>query len=142
MFVPYTTPQLHDPSQPPPAPGRTQVQPDYPHIRAQGTSEPEAKGKGKNAFNTERPLDVAPAPEGRSILITTTHLSELVTGGVAVGGQPDLPEGHASMGDKIVGKAQKVIGKYTNNPELHEKGELRETGGKAAAEGRARAAHD
>ena len=35
-----------------------------------------------------------------------------------------------------------VIGKYINNPEMHEKGELRETGGKAAAEGRTRAAHD
>ena len=37
---------------------------------------------------------------------------------------------------------RQVIGKYTHNPDLHEKGELRETGGKAAAEGRARAAHD
>ena len=70
-----------------------------------------------------------------------------------------MPEGHANIGDKIVGKTQKVgftvtggrlvhltprqvIGKYTQNPDLHEKGELRETGGKAAAEGRARAAHD
>jgi hypothetical protein len=38
--------------------------------------------------------------------------------------------------------SRQVIGKYTHNPDLHEKGELRETGGKAAAEGRARAAHD
>lgn len=68
-----------------------------------------------------------------------------------------MPEGHANMGDKIVGKTQKVsfavvvrphlisrqvVGKYTHNPDLHERGELRETGGKAAAEGRARAAHD
>jgi len=79
-------------------------------------------------------------------------------GGVAIGGQSELPVGHAGLGDKIVGKTEKVrvslrsvfirlicpqvVGKYTNNPERHEKGELRETGGKAAAEGRARAAHD
>ena len=30
----------------------------------------------------------------------------------------------------------------TNNPELHEKGELRESGGKAALMGQARAPHD
>ena len=30
----------------------------------------------------------------------------------------------------------------THNPELHEKGELREAGGKLAAQGRARAPHD
>ncbi|KAF8419633.1 hypothetical protein L210DRAFT_3401495 [Boletus edulis BED1] len=93
--------------------------------RAQDQGVPEIQGR--NAFNSERPLGVTPVPEG----------------GVAIGGQPNLPEGHANMGDKIVGKAQKVVvGKYTHNPELHEKGELRETGGKAAAEGRARAAHD
>ncbi|KIJ64326.1 hypothetical protein HYDPIDRAFT_90566 [Hydnomerulius pinastri MD-312] len=82
--------------------------------------------QGKTAFNSERPLGVAPAPEG----------------GVAIGGQGNLPESQAGLGDKLVGKTQKVIGKYTNKPELHEKGELRETGGKAATEGRARATHD
>ncbi|KAF9221796.1 hypothetical protein BS17DRAFT_710360 [Gyrodon lividus] len=82
--------------------------------------------QGRTAFNSERPLGVAPTPEG----------------GVAIGGQSDLPEGHAGFGDRFIGKTQKVVGKYTNNPEMHEKGELRETGGKAAAEGRARAAHD
>ncbi len=30
----------------------------------------------------------------------------------------------------------------TKKPEMHERGELRETGGKAAATGQARAAHD
>ena len=35
-----------------------------------------------------------------------------------------------------------VAGKMTHNPELHEKGELREAGGKLAAQGRARAPHD
>jgi uncharacterized protein YjbJ (UPF0337 family) len=113
--------QLHDPAQPPPATGTTaEPGPDLVPQRAPD------QGSPRTAFNSERPLGVAPAPEG----------------GVAIGGQPNLPEGHANIGDKIVGKTQKVIGKYTHNPDLHEKGELRETGGKAAAEGRARAAHD
>lgn len=49
---------------------------------------------GENAFNTERPLNVEPAPQG----------------GVAVGGDEgaELPMGKASMGDKIIGKTQKV----------------------------------
>ncbi|KAH7882723.1 hypothetical protein F5I97DRAFT_1931333 [Phlebopus sp. FC_14] len=80
----------------------------------------------QTAFNSERPLGVAPAPEG----------------GVAIGGQANLPEGHAGLGDKIVGKTEKVIGKLSHKPDMHERGELRETGGKATAEGHARAAHD
>jgi hypothetical protein len=36
----------------------------------------------------------------------------------------------------------KVVGKVTHKPELHEKGELREAGGKAASMGDARAPHD
>jgi hypothetical protein len=64
-------------------------------------------------------------------------------GGVAVGGQSNLPASSgANFADKVIGKAEKVIGKATKNPEMHEKGELREAGGKAAAEGRARAPHD
>ncbi|KAG1767372.1 hypothetical protein EV702DRAFT_754999 [Suillus placidus] len=82
--------------------------------------------RGNTAFTSERPLGVQPTPEG----------------GVAIGGQPNLPEGHAGFSDKVIGKTQKVIGKYTKNEELHEKGELRETGGKEAALGNARAAHD
>ena len=35
-----------------------------------------------------------------------------------------------------------VIGKLSNNPELHEKGALRELGGKGAARSEARAPHD
>ncbi|KAJ8590345.1 hypothetical protein M405DRAFT_737003 [Rhizopogon salebrosus TDB-379] len=85
-----------------------------------------ASAHGNTAFTSDRPLGVQPTSEG----------------GVAIGGQPNLPEGHAGLGDKMVGKTQKVIGKYTKNEELHEKGELRETGGKAAALGNARAAHD
>lgn len=32
----------------------------------------------------------------------------MFAGGVAIGGQPNLPEGHAGLGDKIIGKTQKV----------------------------------
>ncbi|KAF5392032.1 hypothetical protein D9757_003217 [Collybiopsis confluens] len=82
--------------------------------------------QGMNAFNEPRPMDVEPTPAG----------------GVAVGGRADLPEGKAGMMDKVVGKTQKVMGKAMHKPELHEKGELRESGGKAAAAGGARAPHD
>ncbi|KAG0699603.1 hypothetical protein DFH29DRAFT_983463 [Suillus ampliporus] len=91
-----------------------------------GTVPDSQQARGNTAFTSDRPLGVQPTQEG----------------GVAIGGQPNLPEGHAGFGDKAIGKAQKVAGKYTKNEELHEKGELRETGGKAAALGNARAAHD
>ncbi|KII90175.1 hypothetical protein PLICRDRAFT_108103 [Plicaturopsis crispa FD-325 SS-3] len=81
---------------------------------------------GNTAYNSERPLDTRPTEQG----------------GVAIGGRDDLPEGKAGFGDKLIGKAQKVVGKTTHKPELHEKGELREAGGKAAARGDARAPHD
>jgi hypothetical protein len=81
---------------------------------------------GQTAFNNERPMNVQPAPEG----------------GVAVGDESDLPMGKANFGDKVIGKAQKVAGKYTKDPKLHEKGELREAGGKDAVLGNARAPHD
>jgi hypothetical protein len=106
--------------------------------------------QGTTAFNTHRPLNVQPT----------------AAGGVAIDGKDDIPEGKAGFTDKVIGKVQKVrffclstqfcciklivpsvahtqvTGKYTNNPELHEKGELRESGGKAAVEGEARAPHD
>ena len=48
---------------------------------------------GQNAFNSERPLNVKPTDQG----------------GVAIGGRGgDLPEGHANMADKVIGKVQKV----------------------------------
>ncbi|KAF9463340.1 hypothetical protein BDZ94DRAFT_1259116, partial [Collybia nuda] len=82
-------------------------------------------GRGNTAYNTERPLGVKPTSAG----------------GVAIGGEANLPEGKAGATDKLMGKIQKVAGKYTHNMELHEKGELREAGGKAAATGQARAPH-
>ncbi|KAI5887931.1 uncharacterized protein SCHCODRAFT_01216282 [Schizophyllum commune H4-8] len=81
---------------------------------------------GRTVFTEERPLGVQPTSQG----------------GVAVGGQEDKPMGHAKLTDKIVGKTEKVMGKMSKNPQMHEKGELREAGGKAAATGQARAPHD
>ncbi|KAF4568451.1 hypothetical protein EYR40_010141 [Pleurotus pulmonarius] len=48
-------------------------------------------------------------------------------------------KGHAGMGDKVIGKTQQMLGKMTNNADLREKGELRESGGK---EGVYRASRD
>ncbi|KAG5651536.1 hypothetical protein H0H81_008298 [Sphagnurus paluster] len=48
--------------------------------------------QGRNAFSSERPLDVEPTSRG----------------GVAVGGRADLPEGHAGLKDKLVGKTEKA----------------------------------
>lgn len=102
---------------------------------------------GRTAFNEDRPMGVEPTERG----------------GVAVGGDPNLPEGKAKLADKIIGKTQKVslnvllrfvadvfliacapqvAGKVMSKPAMHEKGELREAGGKAAAQGQARAPHD
>ena len=128
-----------------------------------GSAEPGMATFGRTAFNTERSLGVAPVPEGQ--YISRQVASKVINGamlyyagGVAIGGQSELPVGHAGLGDKLIGKAEKVrislcgvfirlicpqmVGKYTSNPERREKGELREAGGKAAVEGRARAAYD
>ncbi|KAI0351258.1 hypothetical protein OH77DRAFT_1498671 [Trametes cingulata] len=83
----------------------------------------------RTAYDEERPMGVQPA-EG---------------GGVAVGqgaADANLPEGKAKVTDRIIGKTQKVAGKVTGNAAMHEKGELREAGGKLAAQGQARAPHD
>ena len=58
----------------------------------QGSLDSNDPSFGQNAFNTERPLDVGPADQG----------------GVAIDGRGDLPEGHANMTDKVIGKVQKV----------------------------------
>ena len=58
----------------------------------QGTPDFQDSSFKQNAFNSERPLDVQPTDQG----------------GVAIDGRGDLPEGHANMADKIVGKMQKV----------------------------------
>ncbi|KIP05686.1 hypothetical protein PHLGIDRAFT_119589 [Phlebiopsis gigantea 11061_1 CR5-6] len=81
--------------------------------------------------------DNSAAHPDRPMNVQTTN-----AGGVAIDGRDDLPEGHAKLTDKIIGKTQKVTGKMMHKPELHEKGELREAGGKEAAAGRARALHD
>ncbi|KAI0338575.1 hypothetical protein BDW22DRAFT_1401491 [Trametopsis cervina] len=83
-------------------------------------------GHKADAFTEDRPMNVQPTGAG----------------GVAVDGRDDLPEGKAKITDKLIGKTQKVAGKMMHKPEMHEKGELREAGGKDAAAGRARAPHD
>ncbi|EGN94834.1 hypothetical protein SERLA73DRAFT_187902 [Serpula lacrymans var. lacrymans S7.3] len=82
--------------------------------------------QGKSALDSDRQPDVQPSSAG----------------GVAVGGQDDSTQGHATMSDKIVGKTQKVMGKYMNKPAMHDKGEVRETSGKDAAQTMGRTAHD
>ncbi|KAH9837672.1 uncharacterized protein C8Q71DRAFT_555496 [Rhodofomes roseus] len=91
----------------------------------QSAASPSAES-GHTAYNEDRPLSVQPTSAG----------------GVAVDGHSDVPEGKAKFTDKLIGKTQKVAGKATKNPELHEKGELREAGGKGAVTGEARAPHD
>ncbi|THH27454.1 hypothetical protein EUX98_g6730 [Antrodiella citrinella] len=95
-----------------------------PSFRHGGTGTPPASTH--DAPREERPLGVQSTSQG----------------GVAVGGNSDLPEGHASVMDKVIGKTQKVAGKALKKPDMHEKGELREAGGKEAALGNARAPHD
>jgi len=58
----------------------------------QGTPEYNNPSSGRNAFNSERPLNVKPTDQGS----------------VAIDGRGDLPEGHANMADKVIGKVQKV----------------------------------
>ncbi|KAI6002386.1 hypothetical protein F5J12DRAFT_894146 [Pisolithus orientalis] len=77
-------------------------------------------GAGRNAYTTDRPL-------GAALRLAASLTSTPARLGVT---------------DKIFGKTEKVVGKMTNNPEMHERGELREAGGRAAAEGHARAPHD
>jgi len=102
--------RVHDPNEP--IPGNLSGQPQ--------------QFEGRNALNSERPLNVQPTPAG----------------GVARGGQADRPMGEATLMDKVIGKTEKVIGKVTGNQDRHEAGELREAGGKKAVTGEARALHD
>jgi len=112
----------------------------------QGTPDFQDSSFGQNVTNSERPMNVKPTDQG----------------GVAIDGRGDLPEGHANMADKVIGGMQKVnltfvrtvcfesdpvvcrqaTGKYMKKPELYEKGELRESGGKLAVTGEACAPHD
>ncbi|KAI0270574.1 hypothetical protein BC834DRAFT_862026 [Gloeopeniophorella convolvens] len=135
---------IHNPNEPLPGAPGGQIAPDYSTGALSGTKKPgdfdrepyeeqrfeedhdAADPRGQNAFTSERPSDVKPTQSG----------------GVARGGQDNLPVGKANFLDKVIGKTEKVIGKVTKNADMHETGELRETGGKKAAIGEARAAHD
>jgi len=82
------------------------------------------QGGGQNSqFGPGNPLNVQHVPEG----------------GVAINGNKGLPLGHASGTDRMIGKMEKALGKFAGDDALAQKGQLRESGGKAAAEGRARA---
>lgn len=162
MSAPLQTPQPHDPSQPPPAPGTTAADPairenDLASQRVQHHSVPAVQGR--NAFNSERPLGVTPVPEGWPFWtsITLEMLTQFQVASRLAANQT-CPRDMPPRATRLLARLRRcvsrssvvwphlmssqVIGKYTYNPELHERGELRETGGKAAAEGRARAAHD
>ncbi|KAI0030451.1 hypothetical protein K488DRAFT_54231 [Vararia minispora EC-137] len=126
------THHVHDSSEPLPGARGARPAADYSIDTLEGRTQQEQniadthETRGANAFNTERPMDVRPTDEG----------------GVAVGGQSDLPMGQANTLDKVIGKTEKVLGKVLKKESMHEKGELREAGGKQAAAGQARAAHD
>ncbi|KZV70558.1 hypothetical protein PENSPDRAFT_579233 [Peniophora sp. CONT] len=87
------------------------------HVEPEVPQERHASQAGSNAFNSDRPLDAPPTQQGD----------------IAAGGQSDLPQGKASAMDKVIGKTEKVMGKVLKKPAMHEKGELREAGGKEAA---------
>jgi len=82
-----------------------------------------------------RPLGTKSVPAGGVARDANENLGNSGTG-------EELPAGKAGLADKIVGKVEKVTGKLKKDPELQEKGELREAGGKGAATGDARAPHD
>ncbi|KAF8169197.1 hypothetical protein K438DRAFT_1983505 [Mycena galopus ATCC 62051] len=71
---------------------------------------------GRTALIGERPMNTETQPGG----------------GVSIdGGHESTPTGKASGADKVIGKAQQIIGKVTKKPELQEKGELRQSVGKS-----------
>ncbi|EJD43681.1 hypothetical protein AURDEDRAFT_167403 [Auricularia subglabra TFB-10046 SS5] len=78
---------------------------------------------GTQRNNLPNPMNIQQAPEG----------------GVAVDGRSGLPLGRPTMGDKVVGKFEQGMGKMVGDWKMHNQGELRATGGKAAAAGQARA---
>ncbi|KAM5543195.1 hypothetical protein V8D89_003069 [Ganoderma adspersum] len=79
--------------------------------------------EGRNAWTEWQPSGVRPGESGDSA-------------------RAEVPETHASVTDKLIGKTQKVIGKVTGNPGMHDRGELREAGDKPAARGKGRGPHD
>jgi hypothetical protein len=62
----------------------------------------------------------------------------LLAANVDMDGNNDPSTGKVSALDKMIGKTEKVLGKVMKKESMQEKGELRESGGKAAVS----AAHD
>ncbi|KAL6302630.1 hypothetical protein BKA93DRAFT_857982, partial [Sparassis latifolia] len=85
---------------------------------------------GYNAYTEGKPLGMQPTSQGPC----SRSFARL--------GDDDFLQGKASSTDKFIEKTRKVAGKATHNAELHEKGELRQSGGKAAVTGEASAPHE
>jgi hypothetical protein len=105
------TPQhrVHSPNEPLPGAHDDRQQSKFSESGGSRFHEEVAGEQGQNAFNSERPLDVRPTQTGGcNTTVVTEQTSRCLTGGVARGGQDDLPMGKASFLDKVIGKAEKV----------------------------------
>ncbi|KAJ7583775.1 hypothetical protein C8J56DRAFT_951774 [Mycena floridula] len=110
-------PSQHAPGVEQHAPG---VEPHYPDVEPYAPGvEPHASGVEPSVqLKSETPV-AEPTP--------TEHPGDSRHPGDSGG-----PAKKVTMMDKVVGKTQQVIGKALDKPAMHEKGELRETHGKAA----------
>ncbi|KAJ7482168.1 hypothetical protein B0H11DRAFT_1213144 [Mycena galericulata] len=86
-------------------------------------------GPGRTAFSEER-VDTQSHSGGATGVATIdgAHGYDNIDKG-------DMPVGKANAADKLIGKAQQVVGKVAHKPAMQEKGEMREAGGKAAVSG-------
>ncbi len=69
---------------------------------------PTGSGAGATAFNSERPMGVQPSSAGMFLRDLYKLGIDYFSGGAAIGGRDDLPEGKASAMDKMIGKTEKV----------------------------------
>ncbi|KAH7906859.1 hypothetical protein BJ138DRAFT_1093573 [Hygrophoropsis aurantiaca] len=83
----------------------------------------------------------SPAPSGPSTTRTGAGINAPLQGTQQARDElPGVPTGQPKMGDKVIGKAQQLVGKATKNPVMQEKGEIRGTNGKGAVQEAARLA--
>ncbi|KAH8822794.1 hypothetical protein DL96DRAFT_1819502 [Flagelloscypha sp. PMI_526] len=80
--------------------------------------------------------------DGEQVPAFHTEAPRADQGGVSIEDSSNVNTGKVSAMDKVLGKTEKVFGKVAHKPALHEKGELRETGGKAAVMGETEATHN
>ena len=94
------------------APQLYEVVRDNADFGSQGHGIDSATHSSQNAYNSRRPLNTQPVPEGKLEIIleyTVRSLTSVVSaGGVTREGRQNLPEGQASYGDKLIGKVEKV----------------------------------